>query len=227
MRGLFGLILCCSLSALAGNPQVEFETTRGNFVVELFPDKAPRTVENFLRYVNSGYYVGTVFERAIPNFVAQGGGLTETLEPKPALEPVASESTNGLFNERGSIAMVHGRSADSATSRFFVNLADNRILNFYKHEIGLEGYTVFGRIVRGYEVLMQIGASPTATIGKLQNVPRELPVIRTAHLLETAVMVENLPPEPVPVAKEKSKKVAKNSLSKLSKKEKLSGKTTN
>lgn len=226
----FLLLLAFSLSAMAENPQVEFETSLGNFVVELYPDRAPRTVENFLQYVNSGYYVGTVFDRAIPNFVAQGGGLTESLQLKPALEPIPSESTNGLMNERGSIAMVHGHTADSATSRFFVNLADNRILNYVRHEQGLEGYTVFGRIVRGFDVLVQIGASPTTVVDKLQDVPKELPVILGAHLLDNAVVAESLPPEPVAVVKEsiKTKKnvSTKNTTSKLAKKGNTSGKTT-
>jgi cyclophilin family peptidyl-prolyl cis-trans isomerase len=229
-RGLFILLVGFSLTVLAENPQVEFETSLGNFVVELYPDRAPRTVENFLQYVNSGYYEGTVFDRAIPNFVAQGGGLTESLLPKPALDPIASESNNGLTNERGSIAMVHGHTADSATSRFFVNLADNRILNYVRHEQGLEGYTVFGRIVRGFDVLLQIGSSPTTVVGKLQDVPKELPVILGAHLLDNAVLAENLPPAPVPAVKEsiKAKKIVstKNSSSKLAKKGNTSGKTT-
>jgi cyclophilin family peptidyl-prolyl cis-trans isomerase len=230
LRALVGLVLCASLTALAANPQVEFETSIGNFVIELYPDKAPRTVGNFLQYVDIGYYTGTVFERVIPNFVAQGGGMTETLQLKPTFTAIASESTNGLANDRGSVAMVHGHSADSATSRFFVNMADNHILNFVRHEQGLEGYTVFGRIVRGFDVLVQISALPTVTRGNMQNVPSELPVIHSAHLLDQAVMVEDLPPEPAHAVKEiiKTKKIApaKNTSSKLTKKGKTSGKTT-
>ncbi|HEY7985637.1 MAG TPA: peptidylprolyl isomerase [Methylophilaceae bacterium] len=231
LRYLLCAILYVSLNAWAGNPQVEFETSQGNFVVELYPDKAPHTVENFLQYVNIGYYTGTVFERAIPNFVAQGGGMTETLQVKPTFTPVISESNNGLLNDRGSIAMVRGHSADSATSRFFVNLANNHILNYVRPEEGFEGYTVFGRIIRGFDVLLQIGAKPTVDIGRLQNVPIELPVIRSAYLLDSAVEAENLPPEPPPVftTKSKTNKTAttKKAYSKLIKKGNASGKTAN
>ena len=230
-RGLFCLLLCLlSLTALAANPQVEFETSLGNFVVELYPDKAPVTVNNFLQYVNIGYYTGTVFERAIPNFVAQGGGLTDTLQVKSTFNPIVSESTNGLLNERGSIAMVHGHSSDSATSRFFVNLADNHILNYVRHEQGFEGYTVFGRIIRGFDVLLRIGATPTKDVGKLQNVPVELPVILSAHLLENAVAAESLPPlppSPEITQQNKPNKTIKKASSKSVKKGNISGKTTN
>jgi cyclophilin family peptidyl-prolyl cis-trans isomerase len=228
LRVLLCLILCLSLSldALAGNPQVEFETSLGNFVVELYPDKAPVTVNNFLQYVNIGYYTGTVFERAIPNFVAQGGGMTEALQLKSAFSPIASESDNGLPNERGSIAMVHGHAADSATSRFFVNLADNHILNYVRHEQGFEGYTVFGRIIRGFDVLVRIGATPTTDVDRLQNVPVELPVIRSAHVLDYAVAAESLPPQaPSPEITQKNK--TKKTSSKSIKKGNTSGKTTN
>jgi peptidyl-prolyl cis-trans isomerase A (cyclophilin A) len=231
LRCLLCWVLCISSTALAGNPQVEFETTLGNFVVELYPDKAPRTVDNFLQYVNIGFYTGTVFERAIPDFVAQGGGLTETLQLKPTFTPIVSESTNGLPNERGSIAMVHGHLADSATSRFFVNLADNHILNYVRHEQGLEGYTVFGRIIRGFDVLVRIGGSPTASIGSLKDVPKDLPVIRAAHLLDHVVLAEDLPPEPpsvaTPIIKTNKSLTAKKTSSKLTKKGNSSGKTAN
>ncbi|HEY8084475.1 MAG TPA: peptidylprolyl isomerase [Methylophilaceae bacterium] len=221
---VFFLFLCACSTVLAANPQVEFQTSLGNFVVELYPDKAPHTVENFLQYVNVGFYTGTVFERAIPNFVAQGGELTDTLQLKSTYTPVASESTNGLLNDRGTIAMVHGHSADSATSRFFVNLADNHILNYVRHEEGFEGYTVFGRIIRGLDVLVKIGTSPTGDVGKLHNVPVDLPVIRAAYLLEHPIEAESLPPE---VPQKNKTIVKKKTSSKLTKKGNASGKTAN
>ncbi len=227
LRGLVSSLLAISLTAMADNPEVEFQTSLGNFVVELYPDKAPRTVENFLQYVNIGFYNGTVFERAIPDFVAQGGELTETLERKSTFTPVVSESTNGLRNERGTVAMVHGHSADSATSRFFVNLADNHILNYVRHEQGLEGYTVFGRIIRGFDVLVKIGNSPTRDTGKLQNVPVDLPVIHAAYLLEHPIEAESPPLQIAQKIKNKKSVTMKMTSSKLAKKGNTSGKTSN
>ncbi len=192
---LFGLL--ASFSLLAANPQVEFETSRGSFVVELYPDKAPRTVGNFLRYVADGFYSGTIFHRTIKKFVVQGGGLTPQLEPKTTLEPIPNESNNGLSNDFGTLAMARAYGTNTATSQFYVNLEDNKFLNYYKPEPGLEGYTVFGRVIRGMNVLMQISDAQTAKVGKLDHVPLEPVVIRGSHLLEAPVMAENIePPKP-------------------------------
>jgi peptidyl-prolyl cis-trans isomerase A (cyclophilin A) len=187
---LFGTL--ASFQLFAANPQVEFETSRGNFVVELYPDRAPRTVENFLLYVNNGFYSGTIFHRAIQKFLVQGGGLTEKLELKSTWDPIPNESTNGLSNDLGTLAMARGYAPDTATSQFFVNLEDNRFLNYYRNEPGLQGYTVFGRVIRGLEVLLHISDSQTSTVGKLDHVPREPTVIRASHLLETPVVAENV-----------------------------------
>jgi peptidyl-prolyl cis-trans isomerase A (cyclophilin A) len=217
-RLLYLFCLLASLSAYAANPQVEFETSRGNFVIELYPDKAPRTVENFLQYVRSGFYDGTVFHRAINHFVVQGGGLTEKLDPKQTREPVPNESTNGLSNDYGTVAMARGYKPDSATSQFFVNLEDNRFLNYYRSEAGLEGYTVFGRVIRGLDVLIKLSEVQTAAVGRLDHVPKELTVIRASRLLEMPVLAENVPPlkEPEPIDK-------KSQTSKSSKKGKKRG----
>jgi cyclophilin family peptidyl-prolyl cis-trans isomerase len=188
---IFGAL--ASFQLLAANPQVEFETSRGNFVVELYPDKAPRTVENFLLYVNNGFYSGTIFHRTIHKFLVQGGGLTEKLAPKPTRDPIPNESTNGLSNEFGTLAMARAYGSDTATSQFFVNLEDNRFLNYYRHEPGLEGYTVFGRVIRGLEVLLSISDSQTANVGKLDHVPKDPAVIHASRLLETPVLAENTP----------------------------------
>lgn len=196
--------LLASLQVDAANPQVEFETSRGRFVIELYPDKAPRTVENFLQYVRSGFYDGTVFHRAINKFVVQGGGLSEKLDPKPTRDPIPNESTNGVSNDYGTVAMARGYKPDSATSQFFVNLEDNRFLNFYRSEPGLEGYTVFGRVIRGLDVLMRISDTPTETVGKLDHVPRELTVVRTSRLLDMPVLAENTPPRPPETVEKKS-----------------------
>jgi len=214
---LFGLVLlfCCA-NALAANPQVEFETSRGNFVLELYPDKAPRSVENFLRYVNADFYTGTVFHRTIKNFVVQGGGLTESLETKSTWSPIVNESNNGLSNDLGTVAMARGYAPDSATSQFFVNLTDNRFLNYYKSEAGLEGYTVFGRVVKGYELLQRISESPTTTAAKLKDVPKEFVVIRAARVLDMPVTAESLPMPELPKAKSSKTKVASKKKSKKS-----------
>lgn len=189
---LLGAVLSFPLSA--ANPQVEFETSRGSFVVELYPDKAPRTVENFLRYVNSNFYNGTVFHRAIPRFVVQGGGMTDALKPRETLAPIPNESTNGLSNDIGTVSMARGYGADTATSQFFINLDDNRFLNYYRREPGLEGYTVFGRVVRGFDVLSRISDGPTSTVGKLDHVPNELVTISFARELQNLVIAENISP---------------------------------
>lgn len=211
-RSLFCLFcLFAGVVAHAANPQIEFETSRGNFVVEVYPDKAPRTVENFIQYVRSGFYDGTVFHRAISHFVVQGGGLTERLDPKPTRDPVPNESTNGLSNDYGTVAMARGYKTDSATSQFFVNLEDNRFLNYYRSEAGLEGYTVFGRVVRGLDVLIQISGIPTESVGRLDHVPRELAVIRSSRLLDVPVLAENMPPLKQPEPLEKKSQSVKSS----------------
>lgn len=207
------------------HPQIEVETTRGTFVVELYPDKAPRTVENFINYVKSGYYSGTVFHRAVERFLVQGGGLTETLEPKPTADPIPNESRNGLSNDVGTVAMARGMGENTATSQFFVNLSDNKFLNHYRPEAGLEGYTVFGRVVKGLEVLLSISNSATQTVGKLTNVPVEPPVIRAARLLETPVITDNAAPPTVKVAEIEPEKASKSKSVKKGKRSGKSGKT--
>ena len=236
MVGIARLFHVCVLLALIGvapmvmaapeHPQIEVETTRGTFVVELYPDKAPRTVENFINYVKSGYYSGTVFHRAVERFLVQGGGLTETLEPKPTADPIPNESRNGLSNDVGTVAMARGLGENTATSQFFVNLSDNKFLNHYRPEAGLEGYTVFGRVVKGLEVLLSISNSATQTVGKLTNVPVEPPVIRTARLLDTPVITDNAPPPAIKVAEVDEGKSGKSKSVKKGKRSGKSGKTT-
>lgn len=220
---LLGLLGSVSLAVAAERPQIEVETTRGTFVVELYPEKAPRTVENFINYVKSGYYSGTVFHRAVERFLVQGGGFTESLEPKPTADPIPNESRNGLSNDVGTVAMARGFGENTATSQFFVNLSDNKFLNHYRPEAGLEGYTVFGRVVKGLEVLLSISNSATQTVGKLTNVPVEPPVIRTARLLETPVIADNASPPSTKLAEVDESKPGKKQ---SAKKGKRSGKTT-
>lgn len=205
---LLSFCLTLALPALAANPQIEFRTNLGSFVVELYPDKAPKTVENFLSYVNQGYYEGTIFHRVIDKFIIQGGGLTSDLRPKPTYPPVPSESRNGLRNEPGALAMARAFNPDSATSQFFINLDDNKMLNYYKPEPALMGYTVFGKVIRGMDIAKKIGRIPTQNVGKLSDVPQETIVIEKAVMLETPIMAEESaqPLEGTPVTSKLAKK---------------------
>jgi cyclophilin family peptidyl-prolyl cis-trans isomerase len=207
---MIGLLLHLPLQA--ANPQVEFRTNQGSFVVELYPDKAPRTVANFLEYVNRGFYEGTIFHRVIDRFVIQGGGLTPDLGQKPTLEPIPNEADNGLKNEAGTLAMARRLSPDSATAQFFINLGDNKILNYYRPEPALMGYCVFGRVIRGMDVAEKIGRIPTQIVGKLTDVPRDNIIIEKAALLETPIIAEQTSGKAVesaPASKSKSTKKGK------------------
>ena len=178
------LALCASLllsaPALAANPRVELDTSRGPIVVELYPDKAPRTVANFLQYVKSGFYNGTVFHRVIEGFMIQGGGMTPELKEKPTRAPILNEAINGLKNERGTIAMARLPDPNSATAQFFINLKDNDFLDFKSPTPQGWGYAVFGRVVEGMEVVLNIARTPTHTVGEMGNVPRDPIVIQSA-----------------------------------------------
>ena len=199
-------------SAQAANPQVEFRTGAGTYVMELYPDKAPKTVANFLEYVNSGFYDGTVFHRVIDGFVVQGGGLTEDLHQKKTMDPIQNEADNGLKNEYGSVAMARLFNADSATAQFFVNLAENKMLNFTRPDSAHMGYCVFGRVIRGMDVVEKISDVPTQTVGKLRDVPSLMVMIDKATVLETPLLAENAVQklaEPEQVKPTKSKSVKK------------------
>lgn len=179
MRKLYAfliLTLFCG-SALAANPQVVFETNRGNFVVELYPEKAPKTVANFLKYINSDFYNNTIFHRVISNFMIQGGGFTADMSEKDTSAPIVNESNNGLKNEIGTLAMARTSEPDSATSQFFINLENNQFLNYQAPYPDLIGYCVFGRVLKGMDVVRTIGASPTTNIGPFSDVPRTSIVI--------------------------------------------------
>lgn len=167
------LALLLALAAPAAAQQVVFETTEGDFTIELFPDEAPKTVENFLAYVDMGFYSDVIFHRVIPKFVIQAGGFNPELEPRPTLEPVEIETKNGLTNDRGTVAMARTGARDSATSQFFINLADNEELNRGGHSFG---YTVFGRVVEGMEAVDRIADVQTSSRGPMRDVPI-LPVI--------------------------------------------------
>ncbi len=169
---LLTVSLFTSPFALAANPQVLFETNRGNFLIELYPEKAPKTVANFMQYVNSGFYKDTIFHRVINRFMIQGGGFTADMAEKQNLAPIANEAANGLKNEPGTIAMARTNDPNSATSQFFINLENNLPLNYQGDDPELIGYCVFGRVLTGMDVVREIGASPTMNVGPYADVPR-------------------------------------------------------
>lgn len=166
-------------------PQVKLATSQGEIVIELYPDKAPKTVENFLHYVASGYYNGTIFHRVINDFLIQGGGFTPKFEAKETFAPIPIESDNGLTNEVGTVAMARGNDPNSATSQFFINLNRNLHLNFYKPESYYYGYCVFGKVIKGLDVAKKIAAIPTDAAGPFtSDVPKETIVIDSVSTVE-------------------------------------------
>jgi len=171
-----------STSAVAANPQVTFETNRGNFVVELYPEKAPKTVANFLKYVNSGFYKETIFHRVINHFMIQGGGFNADMSEKQTLAPISNEAANGLKNEIGTIAMARTSDPDSATAQFFINLENNVQLNYQGPDPELIGYCVFGRVLKGMDVVREIGITPTINVGQYYDVPKSAIVIHQVKL---------------------------------------------
>jgi peptidyl-prolyl cis-trans isomerase A (cyclophilin A) len=170
----------------AANPQVLVRTSAGEFVIELYPDKAPATVENFLQYVRDDFYSNTIFHRVIGNFMIQGGGFTGELykggmRPKPTRQSITLESKNGLRNDRGWVAMARTGDPNSATSQFFINTVDNAGLNHPQPDG--HGYAVFGKVIRGMEVVDKIRAVPTGTVGPYRDVPREAVTIESMEMV--------------------------------------------
>jgi len=168
----------------ADNPLVKLATNQGEIVFELYPEKAPRTVANFLHYVNSGHYKGTIFHRAVSKFVVQGGGYTADLQPKETLDPIPNEAANGLRNEPGALAMARAYEPDSATSQFYINLDDNKYLNYRTPDPKYIGYCVFGKVVKGMDVAKKIALLPTGAAGIFpSDVPMETVVIEQAEVI--------------------------------------------
>lgn len=167
-----------------GAPRVEVATNLGNFTIELYPEKAPKTVANFLKYVEAKHYDGTIFHRVIPTFMIQGGGFTPNMTQKPTLVPVQNEANNRLPNLRGTVAMARTGDPHSATAQFFVNVADNDFLNFRAESGQGWGYCVFGKVIAGMEVVDKIKAVPTATAGTYENVPVTAVVIKTMQVVD-------------------------------------------
>ena len=191
MRKIFAIFiflssLICSSLAIAG-PKVEFKTNVGSFVVELDSVKAPKTTANFLNYVNSGFYNGTIFHRVIDGFMIQGGGFTADLVQKPTNSPVASEAQNGLKNQTYTIAMARTADPDSATAQFFINVKDNEGLT-YPNAMG-NGYTVFGKVISGTQTIDAIRKIPTMIasapkMGRMSDVPSKTVTIESATVLK-------------------------------------------
>ena len=154
------------------NPQVVMETSKGEIVLELYPDKAPLTVKNFLDYVDAGFYSGTVFHRVIPGFMLQGGGFSRDMQKKSTLMPVKNEAFNGLKNDRGTIAMARTQDPHSASSQFFINTVDNAFLNYKSQTAAGWGYAVFGKVIKGMEVVDAISKVQTGTQGRFRDVPK-------------------------------------------------------
>lgn len=166
---------------LGADPQVDLKTSVGTIRVELYPSRAPKTVENFLKYVKDGHYNGTIFHRVIPGFMVQGGGMTPNMAQKATRPPVPIESKNGLKNDPGTLAMARTSDPNSATSQFFVNLSGNSFLD-YPGQDGY-GYTVFGKVVSGMDVVNKIAAMPTGTQGMHRDVPRTPVLIESASVV--------------------------------------------
>ena len=179
---LGGLLLSASMSAFAA-PSVEFQTNQGNFTVELYPEKAPKTVANFLQYVKDGFYENTIFHRVINHFMIQGGGFERDLSEKNTRAPISNEAGNGLLNETGTIAMARTADPDSATAQFFVNLFDNQFLDYVGSDSDQIGYCVFGKVTSGMDVIQKIGLTQTNTVGRYSDVPVKPVIIKSAKLL--------------------------------------------
>jgi cyclophilin family peptidyl-prolyl cis-trans isomerase len=182
---LLGCILFCQPLVAAGNPTAVIHTSKGEIQIELFADKAPASVENFIAYARSGLYDGTIFHRVISHFMIQGGGFTADMTKKATREPIANEAANGLSNKRGTIALARTNQPHSATSQFFINVQDNMNLDYSgQTSSGSWGYAVFGRVTSGMEVVDEIRFVQTATLGQYSDVPVEPVVIERVVIEE-------------------------------------------
>jgi cyclophilin family peptidyl-prolyl cis-trans isomerase len=187
LLAVLGLAVCSAQSdekpaapaappTMRDHPGVTVTTSLGSFDLELDAKRAPGTVENFLQYVDAGFYDGTIFHRVIPGFMIQGGGFDGAMKQKSTRAPIQNEATNGVKNETGSVAMARTSDPNSATAQFFVNLVDNEILNHGGRDFG---YAVFARVSSGLDVVQKIAAAPTGSRGGHQNVPLEAVVIES------------------------------------------------
>jgi cyclophilin family peptidyl-prolyl cis-trans isomerase len=180
------LLLLAMSGAWAQNPRVEFKTSMGSFALELYADKAPKTVANFIQYVNSGFYNGTIFHRVIDGFMIQGGGFEAGMREKTTRAPIENEAglalKAGLKNELGTVAMARTPNPNSATAQFFINVKDNGFLDYRDPSPRGFGYAVFGRVVEGMDTVLRISKAPTATVEQHQNVPQRPITIESVTL---------------------------------------------
>lgn len=186
----FLLLTSINLNTIAATVSVEMKTNFGNVVLELYPDKAPKTVENFLQYVADGFYKNTVFHRVIPNFMIQGGGFDTALNQKPTRSPITNEAANGLKNEAGTIAMARTSDPHSASAQFFINVANNGFLNYKAPNQSGYGYTVFGKVISGIDVVHKIASIPTGSGGPFSSdVPKSSVIIE--DIIELPIVEKN------------------------------------
>jgi peptidyl-prolyl cis-trans isomerase A (cyclophilin A) len=176
------MLVAGAVRAEGKNPMVLMSTSMGDIKIELYEDKAPVTVKNFLGYVNDKFYDGTIFHRVIPNFMIQGGGFDQSMKQKPTKAPIKNEAANGLKNDAGTIAMARTSNPDSATDQFFINVVNNDGLNRPKPDG--HGYAVFGKVVDGMDVVHKIEHVQTTTKGMYQNVPAEPVVINSISVVK-------------------------------------------
>jgi cyclophilin family peptidyl-prolyl cis-trans isomerase len=168
----------------AENPKILLDTSKGEVVLELYPDKAPDTVKNFLNYVDTEFFNGTIFHRVIPNFMIQGGGFTDDMKQKPTQAPIKNEADTGVKNDRGTIAMARTGDPHSATGQFFINTVDNDFLNHKNKTPQGWGYAAFGKVIKGMDTVDAISAVKTSNRGSYQDVPVEAVVIKSAKRLK-------------------------------------------
>jgi peptidyl-prolyl cis-trans isomerase B (cyclophilin B) len=173
-------------TSMSSHPHVKLHTNKGDMLIELDADKAPKTVENFLAYVKEGFYDGTIFHRVINNFMIQGGGFEPGMKQKGAQAPVVNEADNGLVNDRYTVAMARTSDPHSATAQFFINVADNGFLNHTAPSAQGWGYAVFGKVVKGQDIIDAIKAVPTGRKGFHDDVPKEDVVLEKAILVSAA-----------------------------------------
>jgi len=166
-------LLCAGPAADAASPKVLMKTTKGDVTIELYPDKAPISVRNFLAYVDAKFYDATIFHRVIKSFMIQGGGYTADFKEKASKPAIKNEAANGLKNERGTLAMARTPDVDSATNQFFINLVNNAFLDHRDNTVEGYGYCVFGRVVAGLDIVDAIAASPIGVAHGMRDVPRE------------------------------------------------------
>ena len=186
ISNLFKKLMCFGLFVFAANTfaatQIDIETSQGNFTLELYPEKAPKTVANFVKYAEAGFYSNTIFHRVINRFMIQGGGFERDLTEKQTEAPIVNESNNGLLNEIGTIAMARTQDPNSATAQFFINVGDNVFLNYQSPDPELIGYCVFGKVTKGLDVVKQISLVPTTSVRGYSDVPIKPVVIKSVKV---------------------------------------------